>query len=268
MDDLAGLLVLLVTGAVAGFSSGLAGVGGGFIMVPVQYALLSGSGLDQSIAVRIAFGTSLAVALPAAVMSAAGHHRRGAVDWRAAVLMGIAAFLAGLAGGTAAAHLPGTVLRVGFALLVIIMGVRMWFPLTAAGQTGDGSSLAGFLLTGAVVGLISGLAGIGGGIFLVPILVLWLGFPMHRAVGTSSACLIFSTSGGVCSYIFNGLGVSGLPATAVGYVDLVQWAALAATSIPLVIAGVRAAHGLPADRLKKVFSVVMAVIGILMLLEG
>jgi uncharacterized membrane protein YfcA len=266
MDGFVELLVLLVTGAVAGFSSGLAGVGGGFIMVPVQYGLLSGTGLDQTLAVRIAFGTSLAVALPAAVLSAAGHYRRGAVDWRAAVFMGAAAFLAGLAGGTAAAHLPGEVLRCFFAILVIVMGVRMWFPLRSRTASADGSGLPGLLLAGTVVGLISGLAGIGGGIILVPILVLLLGFPMHRAVGTSSACLIFSTSGGVVSYVFNGLGVPGLPATSLGYVDLVWWAALATTSLPLVIAGVRAAHRLPADRLKRIFSVVMIAIGLIMLL--
>jgi uncharacterized membrane protein YfcA len=61
-----------------------------------------------------------------------------------------------------------------------------------------------YLFIGFLIGVISGLAGIGGGILLVPVFVILLGYPMHTAVGTSSACLIFSSAGAVTAYVING----------------------------------------------------------------
>jgi len=265
MNPLATLAGLLTTGAAAGFFSGLMGVGGGFVMVPAQYWLLTGTGISQTVAIRIAFGTSLAVALLGAISSTWGHHQRNAVIWDVALPMGIAALLGGLVGGTLAAFAPGTVLKGIFAAIVILAGVRMLISLPEpAGEPGHGT-LPLYLITGAGIGIISGLAGIAGGIVLVPILIFVMGFPVHRAVGTSSACLIFSTTGGVCAYVVNGLSVSGLPPYSLGYVNLVQWAVLAATMIPCTQIGVLAAHRLCAAHLCRVFGMVMIGIGVLMI---
>ena len=73
------LLALLITGIGVGFASRLLGVGGCFIMVPVQYWVLIASGIDPSIAIRTAFGTNLLVVLPTAISGAYGHHKKGAV---------------------------------------------------------------------------------------------------------------------------------------------------------------------------------------------
>ena len=64
------LLVLLLTGILVGFASGLLGLGGGFLMVPVQFWLLTSLGVDPTLAIRISFGTSLAVVIPTALSSA------------------------------------------------------------------------------------------------------------------------------------------------------------------------------------------------------
>ena len=73
------ILSLLVTGIGVGFASGLLGVGGCFIMVPVQFWVLASMGIDPTIAIKIAFGTNLAVVLPTALSGAIGHSRRKAV---------------------------------------------------------------------------------------------------------------------------------------------------------------------------------------------
>ena len=92
---------------------------------------------------------------------------------------------------------------------------------------------------------------------MVPVLAMAMGFGMHRAVGTSTAAIILTSSGGVLSYVFNGLGVSALPVHSVGYVNLLQWALLVGISMPAAWVGVRAAHQLPADRLRAVFILLM-----------
>ncbi|UEC42029.1 MAG: putative membrane transporter protein [Methanothrix sp.] len=281
-------LVLVVTGVAAGFASGMLGVGGGFIMVPVQIWVLTSLGVEPTMAIRISFGTALAVALPTAVNGAFGHHRRGAVVPRAALLLGVAGFAGAFFGGAVAAVAPGEVLRVAFGLVVIAAAVRMATapdPKFAGrrhisgddevARGGGGYGLGGggalsrsdgvYLLLGLPIGFISGLVGIGGGLMMVPVLSMAMGFGIHRAVGTSTTAIILTSSGGVLSYVYHGLAVPGLPPFSLGYVNLLQAALLAGASIPMAWAGVRAAHRLPADRLRGVFSLVMVYIGLEMM---
>ena len=75
-------LVLLATGIAVGFFCGLLGVGGGFLMVPIQIWLLSLQGVEATLATRIAFATSLAVVLPTAISGCRGHSCWGMVLWR------------------------------------------------------------------------------------------------------------------------------------------------------------------------------------------
>ncbi len=268
MDPILNFIILAGTGIIAGFASGMIGVGGCFIMVPVQYWLHVSTGLDSTLAIRIAFATGLAVTLPTVTSSAIGHHRRGAVDWKTAVPMGLAAMLGAVSGGTIAAWLPGQILRIFFAVLVILMAIRMVWDIQECDVCPARKSLIILLLLGFGIGNITGLAGVGGGVVLIPILVILLHYPVHIAVGTSAACLIFSSAGAVITYVWHGIGVVGLPPYCLGYVDLIQWGILVCTTIPLSMIGVKYAHQCPACTLQKFFAVVMFVVGILMLVSG
>lgn len=268
MDQIIQFGILIITGVCAGTASGLFGIGGGVIMSPVQFWLNTTGGMDSTLATRLAFGTSLAVMLPTMISGALGHHKRGVVNWVAAVPMGIAAFFGGISGGTLAAHVPGIVLRLFFAILIILIAVRMVWQIREE-PVGQPRGSAGIhLLLGFCIGIISGMAGVGGGALLVPVLVLLLGYPIHRAVGTSSACLIFSSAGAVTAYIINGIGVAGLPQYSLGYVDLVTFAILAATTIPLARFGVRLAHSCSCRNLQIAFAGLLVVIGTLMAVTG
>ncbi|MFH0967856.1 MAG: sulfite exporter TauE/SafE family protein [Methanobacteriota archaeon] len=265
MDTILYVIALIVTGIIAGFASGMIGGGGCFFMVPVQYWLLISDGLESTLAIRVAFGTGIAVTLPTVMSSALGHHRRGAVDWQAAVPMGIAGACGAVSGGTIATLLPGQTLKIFFSVLVILMAIRMIWDVKECDACPPQQSLWVFLLLGFCIGNITGLAGVGGGVVLIPILIILLHYPVHTAVGTSSACLIFSSAGAVATYLWHGLGVSGLPPFSIGYIDLLQWAILVGTTIPLSIIGVRYAHQCSTCKIRYVFAGVMFVVGVLML---
>jgi len=100
---------------------------------------------------------------------------------------------------------------------------------------------------------------------MIPVMVLLLKFRMHLAVGTSNAMMMATSIGGVIGYVVNGLGVEGLPAYSIGYVNLTSWLALVVTSVPMAQVGVMAAHRLPAKKLKYVFIAVMAYMGLKMI---
>lgn len=268
MDTILQSAILVLTGIVAGLESGAFGVGGGSLMTPVQFWLYTLGGIDSTLAIRIAFGTSLAVILPTMISGALAHHKRGAVEWHAALPMGVAAIFGGLAGGFAASFVPGHLLRIFFAIFILIMAVRMVWHIRECAECDMRGSAGQFIITGFFIGVLSGLTGLGGGALLVPVLVLLFGYPIHRAVGTSSACLIFSSAGAVTAYMVTGQGVAGLPPYSFGYVNLLAFVLLAVTTIPAARIGVRFAHSCSARNLQVLFAVLMVLIGFSMLLGG
>ncbi|MGD0079108.1 MAG: sulfite exporter TauE/SafE family protein [Methanoregula sp.] len=271
MDPILYTLVILVfTGIMVGFASGLLGVGGGFLMVPVQYYLLAALGIDPTLAIRIAFGTSLAVVIPTALSSAWGHHCRQCVLQQPLRAMILPCTLGGFAGGTIATHLPGRWMEALFGLIICLAAARMMTgtsPLPAQ-ETPARIPALHAILWGLLFGSASGLLGIGGGIIMVPVMVSVMRFSMHQAIGTSTALMIGSSVSGVLSYIVNGLGVSGLPSWSFGYVNLLLWVPLVAVSIPMAQAGVISAHRLPAEKIRLIFVAAMAVVGIAMMISG
>lgn len=259
------ILVLVATGVIVGFACGLLGVGGGFVMVPVQIWALTSSGIDPTIAVRVAFGTSLAVILPTALSGCHGHSCRGVVLWRSGITLGLSGLAGALAGGTIAAHASGDLLKMVFGIVVLAGALRMLLAGKIRPKEVHEEGLLPCILWGFAVGIVSGMTGIGGGVILVPALVIALGFSMHQAVGTSSVAIAFNSVGGTLAYAINGLGTTGLPPYSVGYIDLLQLVLLAGTSVPVAQLGVRAAHRLPGEQLRYVFIALMIYIGLRMM---
>lgn len=239
-------------------------------MVPVQIWALTSTGIDPTLATRIAFGTSLAVVLPTALSGCRGHSCRGVVLWRPGIIMGLCGLVGAFLGGSIAAHAPGDLLRMAFGFVVMLGALRMLFaknlqPRVGPSQEKSRDSLLQYVLWGLAVGVISGLTGTGGGVILVPAMVIAMGFGMYQAIGTSSVTIAFNAVGGVIAYAINGWGVAGLPAYCVGYIDLLQFALLAGASIFTAQWGVKVAHRLPAERLKYIFVVLMIYIGLKMI---
>jgi uncharacterized membrane protein YfcA len=259
------IIALLITGVGVGFASGLLGVGGCFIMIPVQFWALTSIGVDPTIAIRIAFGTNLAVVLPTAISGAIGHSRKKAVSWKAGIILGLSGLVGSVVGGYFAAHIPGNILKIGFGLAILAGGIRMLTAKPPKVEKESIDSVLLYILWGFPLGIVSGIIGIGGGVLMVPVMVLAMRFQIHQAVGTSTALMIFTSIGGILSYTVNGLNISGLPPYSTGYVNLLQWILLAATSVPMAQVGVRVAHKLPAKQLKYVFIAVMIYMGLKMI---
>ena len=174
-----------VLGFVAGFLSGIFGVGGGILIVP---ALVLFMGMDQ----RMAHGTSLAAVLPIAVSSMISYALEDKVDWTVAFWLAIGA-VAGAVIGTHVLHLlPHRVLGLIFATLLIATAVRLLVDHSDAVGRGDlsvGGAIA-LVLIGIATGVLAGLLGVGGGIVMVPAMVVGFGIPSAIAKGTSLAVII------------------------------------------------------------------------------
>lgn len=256
------IAVLIITGIIVGVASGLLGVGGCFIMVPVQYWLMTSSGMDPTLAIRIAFGTSLGVVLPTAISGATGHLRQGAVDRRAGLALGGAGVVGAFLGGLLATHLPVEPLRIGFGTVMLLAAARLAFFHPCETSKCRSASTPEFLLWGFPIGVVCGLLGVGGGVLLVPAMVIALGFEIHRAVGTSTFAIIFTSIGGILAYAIGEARVPGLAGGFLGYLNLLQLVILAGTSVPAARIGVRYSHLLQGDELRYLFTIVMVYVGL------
>ena len=256
---------LILIGIVAGFASGLLGVGGGFLIVPFQYFLLKYIGVSPDLAMLISLGTSLAIIIPTATSGAYKHSQKLDNIIEPGIKLGIFGIFGSLIGGFVAASLSSRVLEVIFGLLLLFIGIRN--ILSRDKQEKEAKfdfNLISIACTGIFVGFFSGLLGIGGGIFLIVILTMLLGFSMIRAIGTSSVFISLTAVGGALSYIISGWGVNTFPYS-LGYVSIINFILIACFSVPLAQIGAQYAHKLPEKRLKQVFGVVVLYIALKML---
>ena len=265
---IAHIIILLATGTVSGFLGGLLGVGGGVIMTPVQDVVYTAMGVAEDITIKLAFGTSLLVILPTAINGAWRHNRKGAVWWKAAIIMGICTAIVAFGTAALATHLSGAGLKIAFGIIILTTGIRMLTATLPEVEQEPRDNPWLWVVWAIPVGFVTGITGLGGGILLVPILVLALKFKIHSAVATSLAIMIFSSIGGVTGYIVSGLGIPDLPAYSIGYVHLPTWLMLSATSIGMVQVGAITAHRLPAKKIEYIFVALMFLMGLRMLGAG
>jgi uncharacterized membrane protein YfcA len=259
------ILILIATGMMVGFTTGLLGIGGGFILVPILYFILLNMGIEPALAIRVAFGTSLAIIIPTAISSALGHYHKNQVEIPASLYMGCAGFIGAVIGGYIATQTPEVLLRIIFSVLLLLVAVRMLLFKENHKKTDKKDNLLIFLGIGFIAGIMSGLVGIGGGVILIPALIFLLGYNMKQASGTTSAVIILTSLGGILSYIYNGLNVSGLPAYSLGYVNLLQFLVIIIFSIPLAQIGTLASTRAPDKLLRYIFIIILIFVSLKML---
>jgi uncharacterized membrane protein YfcA len=249
----------LGVGAVAGVLAGLLGIGGGLVIVPMLVFCMELQGLPQELIMHLALGTSMASIMFTSVSSFMAHHRRGAVDW-SVVRRIVAGILVGTFLGTyVAASLSTKNLKIFFVIFLYYVCYQM-----ISGKKPKASrqlpGLAGMFGAGGVIGVVSSLVGIGGGTLSVPFMV-WHNIPIHRAIGTSAAIGFPIAVAGTVGYIVNGWKAANLPPFSLGYVSLMALAAIAVMSVLTAPLGVRLAHSLPVDKLKRVFAIILFAVG-------
>jgi uncharacterized membrane protein YfcA len=247
-------LLYIALGALSGFAAGLLGIGGGLVVVAPLAAVLEAKGVPREMALHMAVASALATIVATAVSSTVAHHRRGAVRWP--LVLGLApAMVAGsLLGAQVVAALPARGLALVVGGVAAAAGARMLLGLTPA----PGARVPGpGLLAGAgvVIGAVSAMVGIGGGVMTVPLLVRRR-LAMGQAVGTSAALgLPIALTGSIALALAGPDADQRLPPGATGFLYWPAVLTLAAVTVLTAPLGARLAHALPARTLARVFGV-------------
>lgn len=260
-----------MAGSVVGFFAGFFGVGGGILMVPLLIFSYEHGGVSPSVLTQLAIGTSLFVIVFASIMSAYQHNRQRTIHWRAVLIIGFSSALTALGTARFVAAMRGKHLQTVFAIVMILAAIRMLTESQMESQKKlevttkpNPLGLAGI---GLATGVFSALAGVGGGIVIIPMMYNFFNYPLKVAIGTSSATIVMTAFFSLVGYFVNGLGRPDLPRWALGFVDLWHGTALAMGSLFFARVGAYLSYKTHPYRLRKIFVFFVLSVSIYMLIK-
>ncbi|WP_226531420.1 sulfite exporter TauE/SafE family protein [Microbacterium paraoxydans] len=185
-------------GLLAGLLSGLFGVGGGTVIVPLLVLLLH---FDQ----RLAAGTSLAAIVPTASVGVISYATTGSVAWIPAIILAAGAVLGAQIGTRLLPRISQTALRWGFVGFLVVVIVSLFLVIPSRDAAFELTWLTGIALVGVGIGtgILAGLIGVGGGVIVVPVLMLAFGTSDLVAKGTSLLMMIPTAISGTVGNVRN-----------------------------------------------------------------
>src|ERR1700724_2396056 len=261
-------LLLVAVGILSGFLAGLFGIGGGAILVPVFYECFRLAGVPLERRMPLCIGPSLAIIIPTSISSFRAHYARGAVDmailktWLLPIVIGV------IAGGVTARYAPERLFKIVVGCVAWTAAARLIFG-RASWKLGDEFPQGPLMkIYGFIVGLLSTLMGVGGGLFL-NLLMTFYGRPIHQAVATSSALAGLISIPGALGYVYAGWPAAArfpdvaalqLP-FAIGYVSLIGAVLVMPTSLLTAPLGVKAAHAMSKRTLEMAFGCYLFIVG-------
>ncbi|NYT35490.1 sulfite exporter TauE/SafE family protein [Allopusillimonas soli] len=258
---------LFALGLASGFLAGLLGIGGGMFMVPIITFLLSGAGVGDNVAVKIAIATSMAVIVFTSISSVRAHHKRGAVRWDIVAKLAPGIIIGSLIGSVGVfSVLKGVYLAIFFGIFVAFSATQMFLNKKPS-PSREMPGTAGQLAAGGIIGFLSGLVGAGGGFISVPFMT-WCNIAIHTAVATSAGLGFPIAVSNVLGYVISGSSATGLPPGSFGYIWLPALGCIAVGSVLTAPLGAKAAHRLPVGTLKRVFACLLYVLAVYMLWKG
>jgi uncharacterized protein len=248
----ASIVRTLGLGVAAGVLAGLFGVGGGVVLVPGMVMLMG-------VAQHVAHATSLAAILVTAPAALLGFALAGNVAYAAGLAVAAGAVAGAYAGAALMHRMSARRLRQAFAVLIVVVAVRLALPVTGevdAVVGGDLAALAGYAGLGLCAGVLSALMGVGGGVILVPAFVLLFGMDQHTAEGTSLLVIVPTALMGAVRHARH------------GYTDWRLGLPIGAGGVIGGLVGAQLALALQAVALQRLFAVFLVLTGLRMLLGG
>lgn len=259
------ILLYAALGAFVGFMSGLLGVGGGGLLVPVLVSIFIRQDIHTDHVVHVALATSLACMLFTSISSIRAHTSQGSVMWDVVKGMAPGIMVGAFMATQIASHFKSDYIAIFFTLFMVAVALQTllkWQPKPSKKQ----SSLFGLTLAGISIGFVSALAAVGGGVLTV----LYLRFKhigIKSAIGTSAAIGLPIAITGTIGYMMNGWNMMADQPYTLGFIHIPAFLAITMASVISAPSGARCSQHLPESTLKKLFTLVCLAISVKMLIS-
>lgn len=240
-------LINIALGGLLGLLGGLLGIGGGMFAIPTLSLLY---GMDQ----QLAQGTALAMVVPTIILGIYKYNQRNKINWKTALILGGCSFVLSWLGAFIAIELDPRTMRLIYIFFLVFIAVWNLLQIfVRRAPTGlKPFSWPYFAGLGSASGFFGGLFGVGSAVVATPVLTMFFGATQVVAQGLSLAIAVPATVATLATY------------GAHGEVDWLVGSAMAIGGVLTVTYGVRAAHSLPQNILKIIFSSFVLVSAVLL----
>lgn len=255
------LLLLALGGIVGGLLSGMLGIGGGIIVVPLLIYLLPLMGIDSHLVVPMAVGTSLATIVVTTLSGAYAHHRHGMILWSWVRLIAPFMVLGGVAGAVLGVYIEPAMLQRIFATVLLLLSARMIWKIQPRAADKKVRRLP-VRMWSVGIGGVSSLVGIGGGALVVPLLH-YFQVTMRHAVAVAAVCSVLLGVVGTLSYAVLGQQTTEHHVSwALGFVYLPAWVSISTFSVVFAPVGAKLARVVPVRWLQRAFALLLILVSV------
>lgn len=245
----------LFVGFIAGFFGGLLGIGGGLIVVPALAFYFKHQGFPENSLMQVAIGTSLAAMVFTAASSAWSHYRSQGVNWTYFRALTPGMIVGSILGAVFADYLPSGALQLIFGFSIFWVGIYFILPSKMTDFTLNfNPNFLVLCLLGVIIGGLSAILGIGGGLMTVPLLTL-LSVPLRNAISTSAVTGFFIAVAGAAAFAH------------FGYFYLPAFIGISIASVFAAPFGAKCTYSLPVPYLKGIFGSCLIIIGVYLFMQ-
>ena len=180
------IIIMSLSAVVVGFMAGFFGIGGGLMIVPILFYIFSFVGVEKTIVMHMAVGTSFLIIIPNSIISTITHMKFKAVDFSLVKTFGVFVMIGVIIGTIFAVNLKTSSLVLFFSIMTMIFAIYFLIEKEKINLTPRKINLIYRVISGFLSGFLSAPMGIGGGVFNTPIFKMF-GYPINIAIGSSAA---------------------------------------------------------------------------------
>ncbi|MDX2471245.1 MAG: sulfite exporter TauE/SafE family protein [SAR324 cluster bacterium] len=256
------IAIFLATGSVAGLLAGVMGIGGGIIFVPVILFYLDFIQVDPTYIPTIAVSSSLCVILATISVSGYTHFSKGNMQILTLPNLIISGVVGSVAATFALRYIEAEPFKIILGSFQLFLGAKLFLSSSKEIETHE-VQVWRFWAVGFLAGWVSGFFGVGGGMMIMPLLHLAVGYKLPKAVGTATGFMLFSVSVSLVSYGVQGWGLDIGTKGMLGPFYLPAIFALIPTSFVFSRVGALMASSVDAKKLKRGFGFLIVFVGLL-----
>jgi uncharacterized protein len=251
--------IMTISAVVVGFMAGLFGIGGGLIMVPVLLYIFNFAGVEKTVVMHLAIGTSFAIIIPNSIMSSITHMRFKAVDFNLVRSFGIFVIIGVVLGTILAVSLKTSSLILFFSIMTMIFAIYFLIEKEKINTKPRKINLLYRITSGFLSGFLSAPMGIGGGVFNTPIFKIF-GYPINIAIGSSAAIGFLISLIGAGGFAISGTYFDVTAPLSLGFVNIPTFLIYVPITTFMAKIGAETVHKVDKKLIGKLFGIYLLVV--------
>jgi len=258
--------VMAIAAVPVGFVAGLFGVGGGLITVPVLFYIFDSAGLDRSLIMHLAVGTSFAIIIPTSFISTMTHMKFKAVDFDIVKSFGFFVMFGIIMGTIFAANLKTAYLVLFFSIITMFFAFYFLITKEKMKPMQNKMNMMHKIILGSLSGFFAAPMGIGGGSINVPILKMF-GYPINQAIGSSAAIGFLVSLIGALGFVISGTYLDTEAPLSFGFVNIPAFLIFIPITMLMAKIGAIAVHKINRRIINRLFGVFLLVVSSSLFIE-